>query len=431
MPISTDFDIAIIGTGPAGLTAALAVARVVRGSDTAPRILLAGPPATTLPRDTRTTALMGASVALLKNLGAWDKCGDQATPFDGLRIIDATGNLLRAPDMSFRASEIQDAPFGYNIRNRHLTKALRHLVESIPQITLLETRAITNITIDRQQVCLQADEGGRYTTQLLIGADGRRSPSREAAGIGTKSWSYEQTAIACNFSHSRPHEGWSTEFHRSAGPFTTVPLSQNRSSLVWVERPEVAREIMALSDDAVLARMEQQMQGLLGTLSDLGPRASFPLSGQTAHRMGQNRTALVGEAAHVIPPIGAQGLNLSFRDAAWLAECIRTHQEADGTLAVGALLADYHRQRADDIRQRTLAVDLLNRSLISDFLPLHLARGLGLHLLNQLPPLRRAVMTHGLHPPGALPPLMQPSPAFPGPAPRKDILSRTTTPPPS
>ncbi|HEX6610100.1 MAG TPA: FAD-dependent monooxygenase, partial [Hyphomicrobiaceae bacterium] len=216
------------------------------------------------------------------------------------------------------------------------------------------------------------------------------------------------SALATKFKHSRAHDNVSTEFHRAAGPLTTVPLSGTSSSLVWVERPEEAARLKDLPTTLFAAELEQRLQGLLGTISDIGPRSVFPLSGLTADRLGRRRVALVGEAAHVLPPIGAQGLNLGLRDAAVLADVAGAAKAAGQDPGADATLAEYATRRAGDILSRTMAVDLLNRSLISGFLPLHLARGAGLHLLGAFPALRQLVMREGMQPSVALPRLMQP-----------------------
>jgi 2-octaprenyl-6-methoxyphenol hydroxylase len=244
--------------------------------------------------------------------------------------------------------------------------------------------------------------------RLAVAADGRNSLARAAAGITTRTWTYDQTAIATTFAHTRAHAAITTELQKRVGPLTTVPLSGNTSSLVWVERPAEARRLMGLDGPAFAAELQRRLQGLLGSLSDVGPRASYPLVGLVAQRMAQNRVALVGESAHVIPPIGAQGLNLGLRDAAALAECISRARSQGQDIGGREALEAYHAARAQDVLARTVAIDLLNRSLLADFLPAQALRGIGLHLLANVPPLRRLAMRSGLSAAGPLPRLMQP-----------------------
>jgi 2-octaprenyl-6-methoxyphenol hydroxylase len=180
-----------------------------------------------------------------------------------------------------------------------------------------------------------------------------------------------------------------------------------RSSLVWVERPEETQRLLALTDDGFLAALEHSLQGLLGSLSDLGTRAAFPLSGLSAEKAGWNRVALVGESAHVFPPIGAQGLNLGLRDGAVLADSVASALAAGQGIGGPEALANYTQARSADIGSRVFGVDILNRSLIADILPTHLARGIGLHLLKSVGPLRRFLVREGLQPSFVMPSLMQ------------------------
>lgn len=398
-----NYDAAVIGAGPAGLTAAVALASI--GCRTA----IAGPPFNPDPArpDTRTTALLHGSVQLLKNTGVWNLAHKHAAPLDIIRIVDDTGRLLQAPEVAFDSAEIGGEPFGYNIENTALVAALLAHAGTLDNLEFIETASATSITPGKDGVQVILEEGQTFSSRLIAGADGRNSFCRKAADIKTSSWRYEQMAIACNFSHTEPHENASNEFHRPSGPFTTVPLPGENSSLVWVETPDEAKRLLALSDNAIAQEIEKRLQGCLGTISNVGPRASFPLSGLKVDKFAAKRIALVGDAAHVIPPIGAQGLNLGFRDAAALAQCVSTALEEQQDPGGPEVIKAYNRARRTDVASRTMAVDLLNRSLISGFLPIQMARGLGLHLLNEVGPLRRLFMREGLAPERFLPKLMQ------------------------
>ena len=241
----------------------------------------------------------------------------------------------------------------------------------------------------------------------MVAADGRGSLARAGAGIGVRTWSYPQAAVAGVVRHGRAHGNATTEFHRRTGPLTMVPLPHDMSSLVWVEEPAEARRLGSLSDQDFAGALEDRLHGLLGPIRCIGARVVFPLSGMTADGMGQNRTALVGEAAHVIPPIGAQGLNLGLRDACVLAECVAEARAQGRDVGDTDLLHAYHDARRVDVLTRTAAVDALNRSLLADFLPAQALRGAGLHLLANIPSLRRLIMQGGMAPVGPLPRLMR------------------------
>lgn len=400
------FDAVVVGGGPAGLAAALALAR------TGQRVAIAAPPhrpAGDRP-DMRTAALFPGSIAMLANLGCWDELRPQCAPLAAIRIIDDREALLRAPEVTFRGQEIGRPDFGYNVPNTPLVDALlKRCREPASGITMIDTGGVESLDIRDSDVRITLAEGPTVTSRLVAGADGRKSLCRHAAGIDTDSWRYDQCAITTIFHHSRPHDGISTEFHRPAGPCTTVPLPGNRSSLVWVERPDVA-EHLARADEAEFRRaLEKRLHGLLGTIGELSPRVVFPLSGLSARTFAKNRVALIGEAGHVIPPIGAQGLNLGLRDGAALADCVTEALGVGRDIGGPETLAAYDRARRADVTSRSWTIDLLNKSLLSQFLPVHIARGAGLFALKTLSPLRRLVVREGLQPSFAEPSLMRAS----------------------
>jgi 2-octaprenyl-6-methoxyphenol hydroxylase len=242
-----------------------------------------------------------------------------------------------------------------------------------------------------------------------VAADGRNSIGAAAAGIAVQARRYPQMAIATLFGHGRAHEGVVNELHRRTGPLTTVPLPGLCSSLVWTEEPREAHRIANLPEDEFADLLEHRLQGVLGGLHGIGPRALYPLSCSAAERVAARRIALVGEAAHVIPPIGAQGLNLALRDAAALADCVADARSLGQDVGGGDALAAYNRARSGDVAARSMAIDLLNRSLLSDFLPLDLIRGAAAHALSSSGMLRRLLMHGGLGAAGPLPRLMRPN----------------------
>ena len=388
----------VVGGGPAGLTAAIALAE--GGIAT---VLVGKRPGKP---DTRTTALLGGSVTALQTLKIWDHCAAHAAPLKIMRIVDDTGRLWRAPEVKFDASEIGLDAFGYNIANRHLVEALEKRAREIPKLQIIEGEA-SAILPQGDSTIVELKDGTLLDAALVVGADGHRSLCRDAAGIGIDLQRYPQVALTACMQHSRLHHDASTEFHTSTGPFTLVPLPGLRSSLVWVLEPARADALAALDDRALSDEIERASHSMLGKIAIEPGRGLFPLHIATARRFAEKRIALVGEAAHVIPPIGAQGLNLGLRDAATIGELAVGACRDKGDIGGPDVMAAYDRMRRSDVGSRALAVDLLNRTLLTDFLPVQSARGLGLYAIDRIGPLRRAVMREGVAPAAAQPRLMR------------------------
>ena len=388
----------VVGRGPAGLTAAIALAE--GGLST---LLVGSRPAKP---DNRTTALLADSVTALDTLGVWSLCHAKAAPLKVMRIVDDTGRLWRAPEVRFEASEIGLDAFGYNIENRHLIDALAERARNLSRLRIVDGDVLA-ITAERDEVTVAVKNGSTYRAPLVVGADGRNSICRSAAGIDMNERDYQQVALTLCVRHTRPHLDTSTEFHTPNGPFTLVPLPGGRSSLVWVLAPAAADELAALDDAELSDEIERASHSILGKIEAEPARGRFPLRVGTARRFADRRIALVGEAAHIIPPIGAQGLNLGLRDAATISELAILADRRDHDIGSDEVLAHYDRLRRADVGSRTLAIDLLNRTLLSDFLPAQSLRGLGLYLIDRIGPLRRAVMREGVAPAGARPRLMR------------------------
>ena len=388
----------VVGGGPAGLTAAIALAQ--GGIQT---VLAGKRPARS---DNRTTALLAGSVTALETLGVWPLCAAHAAPLKIMRIVDDTGRLWRAPEVKFDCAEIDRDAFGQNIENRHLVTALEQHARTLPNLRLIEDN-VTSVTSETYAVTATLKSGESLSAPLVVGADGKNSLCRKAAGIGFDTREYKQVALTVCLKHSRPHRDSSTEFHTPSGPFTLVPLPGNRSSLVWVLDPHRADEIAELDDTALADEIERAAHSILGKIVLEPGRGLFPLSAATARTFAANRIALVGEAAHVIPPIGAQGLNLGLRDAATIGELAAEAQRDGDDVGNAVLLAAYDKKRRTDVGSRTLAIDLLNRTLLTDFLPVQGMRGIGLYMLDRIGPLRRAAMREGIAPGSSQPRLMR------------------------
>ncbi|CAH1660719.1 2-octaprenyl-6-methoxyphenol hydroxylase [Hyphomicrobiales bacterium] len=386
------FDIVVVGAGPIGLAGGMAFAReglsvAVVGPTQAP------------PAPGRTTALLDGSVRFLSAIGAWDEDTLGQSPLAELGIIDDTGSLFRIPPVIFRAGELDLPAFGYNVENKDLVAFLMDKAARDPGLTLIP-RLATEFHAgdgDASATVIQ-DDGSAVQARLVVAADGRHSRMRAEAGITCHERAYPQVAITAILNHDRPHRDRSTEFHTRQGPFTLVPLPGNRSSLVWVCADKEAEALQTLDAAAFGRAVERQAQSMLGAMWPEGERGAFPLTMLTADRLFSQRLALVGETAHVLPPIGAQGLNLGLRDIAALRDIIMEARRRGDDIGAAATLALYARDRRADIALRTGAIDLMNRSLMTDLLPVDGLRGAALLALASVTPIRRLAMREGLRP---------------------------------
>ena len=383
------YDIAVIGGGPAGLAAAIALAET--GAKTA-LIARRAPYA-----DNRTTALLGGSVDFLQQLNVWPHCADKAAALQSMRLVDDTGRLIRAPEVRFSSDEIGLDAFGYNIENRTLMLALEARAAELSGLTRLDDEADTIDPRDAE-VAIRIRQGQSVFARLVVGADGRQSLSRAAAGIEVKRRELGQAALTFNIGLSRPHRNISTEFHTPEGPCVFVPLPGERCSVVWVAAPKEAERLLALSDAELSEATERQSHSILGRITIEPGRHLFPLAIEQPRQFAKNRIALIGEAAHVLPPIGAQGLNMGLRDAADIADIVRDAMLSGEDPGTPQVLQRYGSARRSDVVSRTFAIDMANRSLLSDFLPMQTLRAAGLHLIGAFAPLRRIAMREGLAP---------------------------------
>jgi 2-octaprenyl-6-methoxyphenol hydroxylase len=393
-----DFDVAVVGGGPAGLAAALALAAAkVRVALIARR----GPSG-----DNRTTALLGGSIAMLETLDVWRRCAHDAALLRVMRLVDDTGRLIRAPEVHFHSSEIGLDTFGYNIENRVLMQAMEARAAEFPDIVRFDADA-TDIAVADTAVTVALGDGTTLAARLVVGADGRQSKCRAAAGIAVSRRPLQQTAVTFNVAHARPHNDVSTEFHTPHGPCVFVPLPGNRSSIVWVVAPGEAERLLALSDAALSVAIEKQSRAILGKLTVEPGRFAFPLAIEKPEKLADRRVALIGEAAHVVPPIGAQGLNLGLRDAAAIAETVADVLAQGGDPGGAEALVRYARLRTPDITERTFVIDMANRVLLNDLWPVQALRAAGMGLVDAIGPLRRLVMREGITPMYLLPRIMQ------------------------
>jgi 2-octaprenyl-6-methoxyphenol hydroxylase len=385
--MSRAFDAAVVGGGLAGRAAALAVAQA---GLTTLHLAPAGPP------DRRTSALMQPAVAYLQRLGVLADPPDFGDPLTRIRVIDATGRLVRAPETLFDSAEAGLEAFGWNLANAALAERSEAVAAGLPGLTT-EPQVARRIEVGTGGAAhrLTLADGEVVEAALLVGADGKGSPVRVAAGIAVREHAFRQAALVADLELGRPLAGTSVEFHYEQGPFTLVPAGGRRANLVWIDDRAVLEAARAAGPQALARTCEAKAHHLFGAIDLTGPAVVFPLSTLAVARAGARGAVLVGEAAHAFPPIGAQGLNLGLRDVAALAKALATVDRGQPGWAE-AVSTDYARRRAADLARTGAMVDALFRSLLTDMLPAQLLRAGGLWALNLLPGLRRQAFAVGM-----------------------------------
>jgi len=387
--LSEPFDIAVAGGGPSGRIAALSLAR--NGFST----VLVAPKAAGA--DGRTTALWQKSIELLKETGVWEELEARTAPLKKMRMIDDTGRLVRAPEVVFDSGELGIECFGFNILNKDLNSILEKRCRHQDNLTVVED-SVQAASYGADLAELQTAGGQTVKARLVVAADGRSSLVRETARIDVRRWSYPQEAFVLNLDHTLPHQSTSIEFHTPTGPFTLVPLPGRQSSLVCVETAEGVRRLAAMEEKDLALELERRAHSVLGKFELASKPQSFPLAGLTAKRFAADRLVLIGETAHVFPPIGAQGLNLTLRDILDLESVLLMARARRQDVGSTAVLEEYEAKRRSDIHSRTRAVDALNRSLLTGFLPVQVARSAGMYFAGKIGPFRRLLMREGMAP---------------------------------
>lgn len=385
MAAHMDAEAIIVGGGLTGLAAAIATAQA--GLST---IHLA-PPA---PPDRRTSALMMPSVRYLQSAGLIGAPEDYGHALTQIRIIDATKRLLRAPETLFDARDAGLEAFGWNFANVRLTEAFQMVGSKLDNLAT-RTKALTAIELDGDGPSLTLADGTNLRAPLIIGADGKKSLVRASAGFRARENSFAQAALVCDLELSRPLGGASVEFHYPQGPFTLVPAGNTRANLVWIDDRDMLNAAQAGGQEALAELFAEKSQRLFGAITVLTPAHVFPLSTITVDHAGDHGVALVGEAAHAFPPIGAQGLNLGLRDVADLSLAIKAADKSknDWTIQVSQ---DYSKRRAADLARTSGMVDALFRSLLAEMLPAQALRAGGLWALKLAPALRRQAFSIGM-----------------------------------
>jgi 2-octaprenyl-6-methoxyphenol hydroxylase len=390
-----DVDIIISGGGVAGLAAAAAfgaAGHAVLVVDPAPPVTDAEAEGA----DLRTTAFLRPSVDVLAAAGLWDRLSPHATALQVMRIVDA-GGAAATPRLTrdFDAADLGDGPFGWNLPNWLLRREMVARLAELPNVDFRPGTGTAGVVTREDRAFVTLTDGTRATAALLVAADGRASPVRQALGIGVRRRDYGQKALTFAVTHPLPHGNVSVEVHRTGGPFTLVPLpdrdGQPCSAVVWMERGPETERLRALTADAFSAAATERSAGALGALTLATRRTAWPIISQLAHRLTAQRAALVAEAAHVVPPIGAQGLNMSLADIGCLLRLAGLHD-----MGGPEMLAAYQRARWPDLMARVTGIDALNRASMAEAQPFRDLRMAGLRALHGVPPVRRALMRLGM-----------------------------------
>lgn len=394
-PDPNRFDVIVTGAGLAGLAMAAALGHHgvrVALIDDKPPLDEHGPAF-----DGRSTAILGNPWRVLDATGITEHLRDGATPLEVMCVVNAPKGLFGGERAEFAARSTGAAALGYNVTNEDLRRASVLRLRDLDTVTHRTATRLTAFRDEGAAVAVKLDDGTIWHAALLIAADGRRSPAREAAGIRTLSWDYGQSATVGKVRHSQPHGNVSTELHRPGGPLTFVPLPGGyASSFVWVEETDAAARLDALDAPGFTQAIQTASRNVLGSVTLASARNRYPLSACLALRWTQARFALIAEAAHGLHPIGAQGLNLSLRDVAELTERLVAARRRGRDLGDPALLAGYARARWADTVVRLAATDTLNRMTANDLTALRLVRGVGLRALNTVQPLRASLIARGM-----------------------------------
>lgn len=393
----TSTDVFVSGGGIAGLTTALAFAR------SGFSVVLATPEAPVTDgaadgSDLRSTAFLQPARDLFDRIGLWSELADTAVPLDALRIVDSLGSPpeVRAA-REFSATDLQQQSFGWNLLNWRVLRALTQVLRHESRVDLRFGASFDSMVTRETGAILRLSTGDSVAARLVVGADGRRSAVREAVGIPVDTTHYGQKALAFVVGHPLLHENTSTEVYNVGGPFTMVPLpdldGQPASAVVWMNPGADAQRYAALDDLEFARAISERSCHWLGPLTLKSPRRLWPIIAQRARNLTAERTALIAEAAHVVPPIGAQGLNTSLNDVIALVDLAAA---APDTLGGAQMLDAYARARSRDIRQRVAAIDLFNRVTRSDDPSLQQLRLAGLRVIHGVTPVRLAVMRAGM-----------------------------------
>jgi 2-octaprenyl-6-methoxyphenol hydroxylase len=358
--------------------------------------------------DGRSYALALASQRLLQAIGVWEAVEDHAQPMLEIKVTDGHAGAGPSPFfMHFDHAELEEGPMGYMVEDRHLRRAFMDVMAADPMVTQINGKSVVAQEVSQAGVSVTLDDGTEVTGKLLVGSDGRKSGTATRAGIKRTGWDYGQTALVCAIEHELPHHGVAHQFFMPPGPLAILPLTGNRSSIVWSERTEMAHRINAMEPEDYMQVLRPRFGNFLGQIKLAGNRFTYPLNLTVANSFVGDRLALVGDAAHGMHPIAGQGLNAGLRDVAALAEVLTLAGRRGEDLASQLVLERYQQWRRFDTATLALATDTFNRLFSNDNPLLRLGRDIGMGIIGSLPGLRRGFVREAAGLTGDLPKLMQ------------------------
>jgi len=394
-------DITIIGGGLAGLTAAIGLC--AHGFEVAVVDRASREDLTDAAYDGRSSALAYASCQLFEALGIWDHMAPYAQPMLEIRVSDGPSLL----HLHFDSEALGDGPLGHMVENRHTQIALFKRLDELENVHLLAPESVAGIERSKQGTKVTLESGVQLHSPLLLGIDGRGSMVRTHAGIPVTTIDYKQHGIVCSIEHEYSHCGIAHERFLPSGPFAILPLTGNRSSLVWTEKSHLVEAIMGLSDRAFNAEILRRTGDFLGKVKAIGGRWAYPLSLSYAESYVDDRLALLGDAAHGIHPISGQGLNLGLKDVAAIIETLVEARKVGLDIGSRSVLEGYAQWRTTDNASIYAITDMFNRLFSNDIAPIKLARDLGMAAVNEVPPLKNFFMAHARGTVGELPKLLK------------------------
>ncbi|WP_254441213.1 FAD-dependent monooxygenase [Ruegeria atlantica] len=399
-------DILIVGGGLNGPALALALAQT--GHSVTVIDALAEKVRKNAAFDGRAYALALASQRLLDAIGVWDRVAEHAQPMLEIKVTDGHAGVGPSPFfMHFDHAEIEEGPMGYMVEDRHLRRAFMNAMAEEKGITEISGRTVVAQDCDATGVTLTLDDGTTLTGSMLVGCDGRRSGTATRAGIKRTGWDYGQTALVCAIEHDLPHHGVAHQFFMPPGPLAILPLTGNRSSIVWSERTETAQHINALPEDEYLQVLRPRFGDFLGDIRLQGDRFTYPLNLTIANSFIGDRMALVGDAAHGMHPIAGQGLNAGLRDVGALAEVLTLAGRRGEDIGSVLVLERYQEWRRFDTAALAMATDVFNKLFSNDNALLRIGRDIGMGIVGSLPGLRRGFVREAAGLTGDLPKLLQ------------------------